>query len=420
MSSEPPASTASSLWQPGPRPAWVRGINGLGDPAWISLEPEALVADAASRTGLDDFGGESWREGYRVFLEALEKEAQLTLVGRVLARSDVVNWLENRLRITEVLKRHPEIGEEALEQPIFITGLPRTGTSLLHELLACDPGARVPLAWEVRHPCPPPRASTRDTDPRIARADLEIRLWCEIVPEYDSMHELGARVPVECIQITAHEFRSDELSGRHLVPTYAAWLAGADLAPAYAFHRRMLQLLQWKTPGERWVLKAPSHLGALRALLAVYPDARIVQTHRDPLRVMASVASILYSTAFVRSDAVDPEQVLQWFTGETCRALLDGATALRETETLPPDQVFDVCYGDLMADPIGAIAGIYHHFAIPFRAEAESRMRATLAAKPQGRHGLHRYEFGHTGFDREAERRRFADYQERYRVASEL
>lgn len=420
MPSPPSGRPSLPLWQPGPRPAWVRGLNTLGAPEWISLEPERLLTEAIERAGLDDFGGESWREGFQVFLEALEAEAQLNLVGRVLARADVVNWLENRLRITDCLKRFPEVGEQALEQPLFITGLPRTGTSILHELLGRDPAARVPLAWEVRHPCPPPRAETRDTDARIARAELEIRLWCEIVPEYDSMHELGARIPVECIQITAHEFRSDELSGRHLVPSYAAWLASADLVPAYAFHRRMLQVLQWKTPGERWVLKAPSHLASLPALLAVYPDARIVQTHRDPLAVMASVASILYSTAFVRSDAVDPEQVLQWFTGGTCQVLLDGASALRDSGTLPTEQVFDVRYGDLMADPIATIGGLYDHFAIPFRGEAESLMRAYLSAKPRGRHGAHRYAFEHTGFDHQAERRRFADYQARYGVASEL
>jgi len=410
--------SASSVWQPGPRPAWVRALNRLGDPRALSLDPAELVAVATSRTGLSDFGGDSWREGFEVFLAALETQARLNFVGRVLVRSDVLNWLENRLRMTEARRLHPEIDDEAVERPVFITGLPRTGTSILHDLMGQDPASRVPLAWEVRHPCPPPEAATFGTDPRIEQADEEVRLWCEIVPEYDSMHELGARIPVECIQLTAHEFRSDELSGRHLVPSYAAWLAGADLVPAYRFHRGMLQLLQWRAPGARWVLKAPSHLGALPALLAVYPDARIVWTHRDPLTVMASVASILFSTAWVRSDEVDAEQVLQWFTGETCAALLEAGSAARDAAG--GARFHDVLYTDLVQDPLKAIRGVYERFEMPFDAAAEGAIRDAIAAKPKGRHGAHRYDFGDTGRDAAGERRRFRDYQERYGVPSEV
>ena len=411
---------STSLWQPGPRPDWVRLLNGLGEPDWIPLDPEALVDEAVRRTGLGDFGGDSWREGFEIFVEALNAEARLNLVGRVLARSDILNWLENLLLLADTRKRHVAIGGVSIERPIFITGLPRTGTSILHELLGRDPAHRVPLAWEVRHPCPPPQAASYASDPRIARADEEVRFWAQVVPEYDRMHELGGRIPVECIQITAHEFRSDELSGRHVVPSYAAWLAGADLEPAYAFHRRMLQHLGWQAPGERWVLKAPSHMAGLGALFAVYPDACIVQTHRDPLVVMASVASVLYSTAWVRSDAVDAEQVRRWFTGETCRALLDGADAIRDGGAVDPTRFCDVRYADLMDDPFGSLASVYEHFDLDFGAEAERRMRAYLFEKAKGRHGAHRYGFEHTGFDRDEERRRFASYQERYGVPSEI
>lgn len=413
-----PAS--SDVWQPGPRPAWVRRLNAVGNPADIGLGPEEILAEAKRRTGLSDFGDDDWREGFAVFLDALEREAKLHFVGRLLARSDVLNWLENRLRMAEARRQNPEIDRERIERPIFITGLPRTGTSILHELLGHDPRSRVPLAWEVRHPCPPPERASYDDDPRILQAEDEIRLWCEIVPEYDSMHELGARVPVECIQLTAHAFRSDELSGRHLVPSYAAWLAGADLVPAYAFHAQMLRLLQWRAPGERWVLKAPSHLGALGALLAVYPDARIVWTHRDPLTVMASVASILFSTAWVRSDAVDAEQVLGWFTGETCAALLAAGQAVRDAAGEGPARFHDVRYAELVADPVTTIAGIYDRFDIAFGGEAEARIRRAIAARPQGRHGAHRYDFRNTGLPVEEERRRFRDYQERYGVPSEV
>jgi hypothetical protein len=410
---------APSVWQPGPRPGWVRALNALGDPNDISLDPDEILGEAARRTGLSDFGGEEWRVGYRVFLEALAGEAQLHFVGRVLARSDVLNWLENRLEMTAARKQHPEIDQERVERPLFITGLPRTGTSILHDLLGHDPAARVPLAWEVRHPCPPPEHASYESDERIARTDEEVRLWCDIVPEYDSMHELGAQIPVECIQITAHEFCSDELSGRHLVPSYAGWLANADLAPAYRFHKQTLKLLQWRTPGQRWVLKAPSHLGALDALLAVYPDARIVWTHRDPLTVMASVASILFSTAWVRSDAVDGDQVLGWFTGETCAALLAAGSATRDLRDRDGSQFYDVRYTDLTRDPGETIAGIYSNFGMAFDDKAESAIRSAIHAKPKGRHGSHRYDFSGTGWDPKIERERFRDYQQRYTVPSE-
>jgi hypothetical protein len=404
-----------SVWQPGARPKWVRGLNRLGDPKWVSLDGDVLVDEAIAATGLDDFGGASWREGFEVFVAALEREAQLHFVGRVLARGDIHNWLTNRLSMTEARRRNPAIDEIAIERPLFITGLPRTGTSILHELLGCDPASRAPLAWEVRHPVV---AGTGATS--IAEADDEIRLWNEIVPEYDTMHELGAEIPVECIQITAHEFRSDELSGRHVVPSYAAWLATADLTPAYAFHRRMLQVLASQRPAGRWVLKAPSHMSGLAALLAVYPDACIVQTHRDPLTVMASVASVLFATAWVRCDAVDAEQIVHWFDGATCKALLDSAEAVRARTPSASARFYDVRYDELVSDPLATIAGIYDHFGMALTAEAERRMREYVVAKPKGKHGAHRYEFSDTGFDVGEERRRFADYQQRYGVVSEV
>jgi hypothetical protein len=395
----------------------VRALNEIGDPAWISLDETDLLTEAVRRTGLRDFGDDAFRAPLRLFLGALEREARLHYVGRTLARADVVEWLANRLEIVGWTARHPEIAAERIDGPIFITGLPRTGTSLLHELLAQDPANRVPLAWEVKSPCPPPDADANE-DARIARAERAVRAWCEIVPEYDAMHELGARVPVECIALMAPSFRSDELAGRHVVPSYAAWLATADLQPAYAWHRRTLQLLQWRDRRERWVLKAPSHLASLDALFAIYPDARVVLTHRDPLTVMASVASILFATAWVRSDAVDPAAVLGWFTGETCAHLLGNAMRVRDGGR--EAQFADVLYGDLLRDPIAAIERVYRRFGLALSDEVASRMRAHLAAKPKDRHGAHRYDFANTGFDRDAERRRVAAYQERYGVPSEV
>lgn len=408
-----------SIWQPGPRPAWVTALNENSDPRWIELDADALLAEAAAKTGLDDFGSDDFREPFRIFVDSLREEARLHTVGALLIRDDLLNSLTVRLQITETRKRHPEIADEQIDRPIFITGLPRTGTSITHELLAADPRHRAPRHWEVRNPCPPPETATYRTDPRIARADRQIRLWCEIVPEYDMMHELGGDIPVEDVQVMAHSFVSDEWMGRHVVPSYAAWYNGCDRVPGFAFHKQMLQNLQWKCPGDRWVLKSPSHMSQLDALLAVYPDARIVFTHRDPLRVLPSVISILYSTAFVRSDEVDVDAMAGWFTGETCKMLLDGMTGLRDSGKLPADQCYDLHYADLMSDPVAALGGLYEHFGIDYPDTSRKAQRDYIDNKPKGRHGQHKYDFSDTGLDLDEERARFADYYARYGVKNE-
>src|SRR5262249_36142916 len=262
--------------------------------------------------------------------------------GRASTRGDCFTGLETRLLLADARKRAPAIAAERVERPLVITGLPRTGTSILHELLAQDPASRAPLHWEGRHPCPAPQAASFASDPRIERAQRQIGLWNHIDPDYPTMHELGARIPVECVQLTTHEFVSEEFLGRYQAPSYAAYYAKADLVPAYRFHRAMLQHLQSRHRRERWVLKAPSHFPVLDVLCAVYPDARVVVTHRDPLKILPSVASILYSTMWVRTDEVDIEALLGWFTGETCAALVERMLALRASGKVDPKQFFDV------------------------------------------------------------------------------
>jgi hypothetical protein len=410
---------SDDAWRPGPRPAWVRSLHAAVDPAWIRLDADELLEVARRKTGLDDFGGGEFLVPYRIFLRAVETEAKLHALGRMLVRGDVLTWLENRLALTEARKREPSVAAQRIERPIFITGLPRTGTTILHELLMRDPDNRVPLHWEVRFPCPAPEAATYATDPRIARAEDELQLWNHVVPEYAAMHELGARLPVEDIQITPPSFVSDELMGRHVVPSYAAWYASADKAPAFAFHRRFLQHLQARHAARRWVLKSPSWLGLLPVLLGEYPDARIVITHRDPLKVLPSVVSILYSTAFVRSDAVDAETFKGWFSPETCRALLDAMCALRDAGRVPEAQFCDVLYADVLRDPAGAVGRVYERFGLAFQPELGERIRAYVAAKPRGKHGAHRYAFAQLGRDAGTERERFRSYQERFGVPSE-
>ena len=412
-------------FEPRDRPAAVRALNALGralERAGVRPFPlgeEALLSEARRRTGLADFGDGAFREPLAIFLRALESEAALTLVGRFLARRELLGWLVNRLELTDTWRRHPEILREEVRAPLFVTGSGRSGTSLLHELLAQDPRSRVLRTWEALHPCPPPEAAGYETEPRIARADREMRLWERIAPAYGTMHENGGAVPQECIYLTAHELQSDLLSGSYQVPSYQAWLARSDKTRAYRYHRRMLQLLQWRCPGERWVLKAPSHLWTLRELFAVYPEARVVQTHRDPLVVLASMTSLVATLFWLRSDRVDPRAIAKgWLRGVAF--MLTHSLEQREKGLLPADRIHDVLYQELVRDPIGAVRRLYARFELELAPVAEARMRAYLAARPKDRRGAHRYAFAHTGLDLSRERARFAAYQERFGVPSEI
>ena len=406
------------------RPLGVRALNGagaalrgLGLPL-VRLDADGLLARARRRTRLDDFGDPRFRDALPRLLHALEDEARLTLIGRVVARDEIVRLLAGRLQVTDVLRRNPQIGDAPVERPLFILGLPRTGTSILHELFAQDPANRVPMTWEVMHPYPPPEAATYETDPRIATVEKHLAGIDRLIPGFSSMHPMGARLPQECVAITQHEFASMVWPTTHRVPRYASWLDGTDHGPVYAAHRRWLQYLQWKAPAERWMLKSPGHLWTLDALLREYPDARIVQTHRDPLRVLASLVSLVCTLRSIATDDIDPHEVgAEWSV-----RLADGmnrAMAVRDRGLLPPAQVFDMQFREFLRDEIAMVRRIYTHFGMTLSAEAEARMRRFLAENRADKHGRHTYSLGFGGLDEATERARFGAYQARYEISSE-
>lgn len=389
-------------------------------PDLVPLERSELLTSASRATGLSDFGGDDFLEPLDVLLASLDRESNLTLVGRLLVRSDLLNLLQNRLRIADLVKREPAIREQPIERPIFIVGLPRSGTTILHELLALDPRLRAPLTWEARFPCPPATSETWRTDPRIDSADRIFRFWIDLVPEFQTMTEMGGRLPCECIQLTTHSFRSEEFLGRQQTPSYGAWLATADMAPAYAYHRLMLQLFSWSMKTERWMLKAPSHMGAMPALLAEYPDACIVQTHRDPLQSMASTGSLLAAHAWMRASEVDVPLIKLGFAGEGMASRIASVLAVRDRHPNAADQFHDVRFSDLMTRPIETLRSIYEKFSVSFGREQEDRIRAYLAAKPRGKYGRHEYRIEDLGVDVAEERARFRAYQDRFSVESEI
>jgi hypothetical protein len=406
------------------RPLGLRLLNGAGRAARAAglrvprLDPAALCQRAARTTGLRDFGDDAFREALGRLVDALEGEADLTLLGRLIARTDLARSLENRLRMVDTIRRHPEITAAPIERPLFIVGLPRTGTSILHELLAQDPANRVPMTWEVMHPWPPPERATYETDPRIAQVDRHFAGVDRLIPNFKAMHPMGATLPQECVALTAHDFASMVFHPAYRVPSYQSWLDAADLRGVYASHRRQLQYLQWRCPGDRWVLKSPGHLWALDALLAVYPDARIVQTHRDPLKVVASLANLVALLRTMASDRVDRYEIGADWT-RLLAAGLERSMAVRAKRPEGDPQVFDMHFAELLRDEIGMVRRIYTHFGLVLSADAEARMRRFLAANPRDKHGVHRYTLAAAGLDARVERPRYAAYQARFGIPSE-
>ena len=383
------------------------------------FDEEGLLEEARRRTGLGDFGGTSFLAGLRSLLPALRDEAGLHAAGAAAVREDLLRLLGNRLRMAAVFAAHPEIGARRVLRPLVVAGLPRTGSSILHELLAQDPENRAPLTWEVKYPCPPPVRATFASDPRIATVDAELAQMDERIPAFKQMHRQAAGLPQECLNLTTHEFASIFFSVSHRVPSYQAWLDAADPAPVYASHHRQLQLLQWRCPPYRWVLKSSSHLWSLPALLTEYPDARIVQTHRDPLQVLASFTSLVTTLRRLYSGRADAREIGE----EQAAFLAEGlgrSLAFRDAGMLPADQVMDLHFADFVRDPIGHVGAIYRHFGRTLSQEAAALMRRFLAENPGDRHGAHRYRFADTGLDLATERRRFRAYQERFAIASEV
>jgi hypothetical protein len=412
-------------WTPPSRAPWVAQLNALGESvgdggrALVPLDADGALAAAEQATGLADFGDDGFREGLALLSRALEDEARLTLLGRLMARAEIARILASRLQGEALFTAHPETLRERVVAPLFVTGLARTGTSLLHELLWRDPNHRVPLAWEMMYPADAARAPGVDPAPAIERAAQEIELQNHALPATRTMHELGAELPNECIYLFAHEFATDMFTGFFQVPSYTMWMATRDLTPLYARHRRLLQLLQWRRPAQRWVMKAPSHMNHLRELFAAYPDARVVITHRDPLRVLGSLANLMASLRWTRSDHVDHAALVAAMAfGHAF--LAERVMKERDSGSLPEGQILDVRYCDLVADPVGTVRRIAEWQGAPLGAEAQAAFRRWIDARPKDRHGAHEYSFADTGLDLATERARHAEYQRRYDVPSEV
>jgi hypothetical protein len=274
------------------------------------------------------------------------------------------------------------------------------------------------MTWEVMHPWPPPERASFESDPRIAQVEAHFQGIERVLPGFQAMHPMGARLPQECVAITAHEFASLIFHTTWRVPGYQRWLETADLRPVYAAHRRWLQYLQWRAPARRWVLKSPGHLWALDALLAVYPDACIVQTHRDPLQVVASLVSLVTKLRGLASDAADPVEIGADWSARLVAGLRLASEA-RERAAGGAARFLDVRFDEFVGRELEQVCRIYAHFELELTDEAEARMRRFLAENPRDKHGRHRYALGFGGLEAGPLRAAFADYQRRYDVPSE-
>jgi hypothetical protein len=376
------------------------------------LEAEALMRAAQRRTGLDDYGSWALEPPLDRLHRSYRDEARLTALGRITVRELLVSLLDNLLRLEDERRNVADVERQKVDDPVFIIGLPRTGTTLLHGLMSQDPHNRVPLTWEVMYPAGYPNDA--GSIARVRSRTATRLAWANrLAPEFKRIHPIAPDLPQECIAITAQVFMSIQFHTTHNVPSYENWLEADSQDLAYRFHHRLLQHLQARRPGRRWVLKAPGHLFALPALLARYPTAKIVQTHRDPLRVMASMAS--HATVLRRafSDGAVPTQIAADWTDRWARAL---EAFLVVRDGAPAEQFFDVSYDEIEGAPEATLERIYDFLGWPLTDEARAAMRVFLAANPKHKHGVHRYSLSQYGLDDATERARFRSYCERFAI----
>lgn len=407
-----------------PQARWTRQLNiagrHLGSDKMVPLDVAQMLEDAKALTGLSDFGENGFREGLIVLVDALNNEAKLTLAGRLLVGEEIRRVLQSRLRVIDFEKKHPQVRDEQIVEPLFIIGMGRTGSTILHEYLSKDPAHRAPLVWEMRLPCPIDAnlSPTEDIAARITWSDAESQIQYEIDESLISKHEQRSDLPEECSQLMAYEFKTGHFYSRCNIPSYALWNARADITPALEMHKRILKILQFQAgQGKRWVLKYGGHMPYMPKLLDVYPDARIIHTHRDPVAVVQSFVSLMASTRLARSDEFDATFSSEMLNSGMSR-IIEKIIAERQSGAIPEAQIADIHFKNLMTDTIGEIRRAYEALNIPFTHEARSGIEDYIASRPRTKHGKHEYAYADV-VDLDNERKRYANYVKYYNIEAE-
>ena len=378
---------------------------------------EALVRQGRAPDDRAAFGDNAFFEPLTLFCHGLEHEADLTVMGRWMSRRMILRLLEVRIQINDHMAADPGTLDEPIHQPIFVIGAPRTGTTVMHGVMAQDPSHRAPEGWELLRPVPPPDPDpdVRATDPRIALAGAELVMPQTVASGMLAIHEYSGRMFKECLSAMSFEFRSEEMVSRTDVPTYQAWYDSADLRPAYRTYRRVLQILQRKMPTRRWVLKSPAHLQGLPALLEVFDNARFVITHRDPTAILPSVTSLIATMRWAHSDRVDFAAIGRYHL-ELYGRSLDNLIDLIDSGRLPADRTAQVPHRQVSTEKLAAARSVYEQLGMELSADAAAAMGVYVDATPPGKHGEHRYEFEDLGLTRAEVRARFARYIERFDI----
>jgi hypothetical protein len=380
------------------------------------IDPDILMQIARRQTGLRDFGDTGFIGPLTRLLDSCSTESALGLIGRSATRWDMVRFLSNLLLLQDAITRAPEILQEPLQKPVFITGLPRSGTTFLHRLMLMDQGNRAPLVWETIYPSP----AYGSGEKRIRRVASQLKAFDWLAPDFRALHPLAATSPQECSEITAHVFRSLRFDTNYHIPSYRAWL-DADVVrhlPAYRFHRRFLQYLQHQDRvARRWVLKCPEHLFALQAIRSVYPDARLVFVHRDPVKVLLSQSRLTEVLRQPFTRHLDPKTL----GPDESRRWLDGTNRMIEAADHADfaEPVCHVHHMDLISDPVATVEGVYRHFGMQLPPQSAGAIEAYVAARPNGGYGEHNYQFEDHGLDEQQERAKFRPYMVRFGVTAE-
>jgi len=380
------------------------------------LRPEALIETACEQTGLSDFGGDSFREGLAVLCESVSAEAQLNEFGEMAMPGAIVGALSNRLKVTDWVKRHPGVADERIEAPMVVIGMFRAGTTLLSYLLEKDPAHRPLFRWEAGNCVPPPTPETIADDPRIEATRATMAMMEQIDPRNRVVQSEEPDGPTECISVTNQDFKSLVFEAMTNIPSYGEWLKTADMGSAYASHKRVLQVLQSGGVRGRWSLKAPAHALSLEALVAVYPDARLVLAHRDPVVVVASACSLITTLTKIFSDADHSAYIGQHWM-EMFERSVDGVNRFRDAN--PGKKIVDVHYADLARDPLATMRRVYGEFGEELGGQALAAMTAHVESHPKGRFGKHGYDPAEYGLNAGEIAERFRPYVERYDIPME-
>jgi hypothetical protein len=370
--------------------------------------PDELITRACQRAGLDDFGGYSWREGLHLLVDSVESKPEVNPGGRDFVYGQFIDALWNRLRIVDYLRQHPEVSAERVKRPLVILGLPRTGTSLASYLLDQDPQRRSLLTWEAEDSVPPSTHETLRTDPRCLKKKAELEILAEGLKAANipMVHWDEADGPTECVFVQNQDFKAYLWEAFMPNSAYADWLLETDMTSAYAYERSVLQLLQSRAPGT-WSLKMPSHAVHIEALLATFPDVRIVWAHRDPFRATTSFLRLNYLSRAVLGCDVDTADVVS----NVLRQLRAHITRpMKARERIGDDRFFDLHYSALMCDPIGVMRSLYEWAGDELTASTEQSMLDWLERNPQDRFGVQPYSLDGTGVTRADLEPVFAEY----------